>query len=210
MKPSACSCRHCRWSISCRASCRRRRPAPRAAGRRWTRRLRRRRPEIPPDTVTCGGTMSGNCATGICSSASAPAIVMTKAMTIARRGTIDEDGGNHGRGARRAWSPIAPPSFCVRPSSAVAFMLDWISALAGPGETGWPGRTFCRPSTITLSPSECRWLRRRWSRSIARAGSGAARPCCRRRRHRHIRPADPTARRNAGSPAPRPAARPPG
>ena len=33
-------------------------------------------------------------------------------------------------------------------------MLDWISALAGPGATGWPGRTRCRPSTITLSPSE--------------------------------------------------------
>ncbi len=37
-------------------------------------------------TVTCGGTMSGNCATGICVSASRPAIVMTKAITIARRG----------------------------------------------------------------------------------------------------------------------------
>ena len=31
-------------------------------------------------------------------------------------------------------------------------MLDWISGLAGPGETGWPGRTRCKPSTITLSP----------------------------------------------------------
>ena len=39
------------------------------------------------------------------------------------------------------------------PSSKLDFMLLWISALAGPGATGWPGRTFCRPSTITLSPS---------------------------------------------------------
>src|SRR5215218_5548093 len=37
-------------------------------------------------TSTCGGTMSGNCATGICSSEIAPAITVTTAMTTARRG----------------------------------------------------------------------------------------------------------------------------
>src|SRR5215218_10414572 len=37
-------------------------------------------------TSTCGGTMSGNCATGICSSDIAPAITVTMAMTMARRG----------------------------------------------------------------------------------------------------------------------------
>src|SRR6478735_9129404 len=43
-------------------------------------------PGNTPETVTCGGTMSGNCATGIVSNASAPAMVMTNAITIARRG----------------------------------------------------------------------------------------------------------------------------
>src|SRR5215469_5067416 len=37
-------------------------------------------------TVTCGGTMSGNCATGSAPSAITPAITMTIAMTIASRG----------------------------------------------------------------------------------------------------------------------------
>src|SRR3954454_15164286 len=37
-------------------------------------------------TCTCGGTMSGSCATGMRSIASAPAIVMTTATTTARRG----------------------------------------------------------------------------------------------------------------------------
>ena len=37
-------------------------------------------------TDTWGGTMSGYCATGIARNANAPAIVVTTAMTIARRG----------------------------------------------------------------------------------------------------------------------------
>src|SRR3954454_5838831 len=37
-------------------------------------------------TETCGGTMSGYCATGIAMKASAPAIVVITAMTIASRG----------------------------------------------------------------------------------------------------------------------------
>src|SRR5271156_1344179 len=37
-------------------------------------------------TETCGGTISGYCATGIARKANAPAIVVTMAMTIARRG----------------------------------------------------------------------------------------------------------------------------
>ena len=37
-------------------------------------------------TSTCGGTMSGNCATGIFSSEIAPAITITTAITIASRG----------------------------------------------------------------------------------------------------------------------------
>src|SRR5713226_3035067 len=43
-------------------------------------------PGNTPVTVTCGGTISGNCATGMCVAASAPAMEMTNAMTIARRG----------------------------------------------------------------------------------------------------------------------------
>ena len=35
-------------------------------------------------------------------------------------------------------APIAPLLLCA-PSSAVGFMLAWISALAGPGATGWSG-----------------------------------------------------------------------
>src|SRR5215218_749806 len=64
-------------------------------------------------TSTCGGTMSGNCATGICSSDIAPAITVTMAMTMARRGrstkTFDimasprlrRDGAGGGQVARR-------------------------------------------------------------------------------------------------------------
>src|SRR5690348_5140731 len=37
-------------------------------------------------TETCGGTMSGYCASGIATSAIAPAITVTMAMTMARRG----------------------------------------------------------------------------------------------------------------------------
>ena len=37
-------------------------------------------------TCTCGGTMSGNCATGSAPSAITPAIEMTIEMTIASRG----------------------------------------------------------------------------------------------------------------------------
>jgi hypothetical protein len=36
--------------------------------------------------VTCGGTISGNCAMGIAEIAIAPASVMTMAMTTANRG----------------------------------------------------------------------------------------------------------------------------
>jgi len=36
--------------------------------------------------VTPHGKIESNCATGICKSASAPAIVMTKAITMAKRG----------------------------------------------------------------------------------------------------------------------------
>ena len=73
-------------STSCRASGRRRRPGLRAAARRSLRPPRPRRPDSVAVTWTCGGTMSGNCATGMRSSASAPAIVMMIAMTIASRG----------------------------------------------------------------------------------------------------------------------------
>jgi hypothetical protein len=37
-------------------------------------------------SVTCGGTISGNCATGIAVKAMMPASVMTMAMTKASRG----------------------------------------------------------------------------------------------------------------------------
>src|SRR6202012_3617413 len=70
-----------------------------------------------------------------------------------KTGTIDEDGGDHGV-EPAGFVPIVPPSLGGLPSSAEGFMLAWSSALAGPGATAWPGRTFCRPSTMTLSPSE--------------------------------------------------------
>src|SRR6202012_3616611 len=70
-----------------------------------------------------------------------------------KTGTIDEDGGDHGV-EPAGFVPIAPPSLGGLPSSAEGFMLAWSSALAGPGATGWPGRTFFRPSTMTLSPRE--------------------------------------------------------
>src|SRR3954447_21997931 len=47
-------------------------------------------PELAPGyivvTCTCGGTMSGYCASGITNSDTRPAIVVTRAMTIASRG----------------------------------------------------------------------------------------------------------------------------
>src|SRR6202035_5835407 len=70
-----------------------------------------------------------------------------------RTATVNENGGNHALLPAGFGAPAAPPFVGVRLSLAEAFMLDWISALAGPGETGWPGRPRCRPSTITLSPS---------------------------------------------------------
>src|SRR3981189_1930098 len=43
-------------------------------------------PGNTPVTVPCGGTIAGNCATGIFAAASAPAMEIMNAMTIARRG----------------------------------------------------------------------------------------------------------------------------
>src|SRR5580658_9063925 len=60
-------------------------------------------------TVTCGGTMSGSCATGMRSIDSTPASVMTIAMTIASRGrrikTAEIIGSRLGVGQRRAGRP---------------------------------------------------------------------------------------------------------
>src|SRR5258707_7322088 len=87
-------------------------------------------PEAPGYTAvtdTCGGTISGYCAIGIDTSASAPAIVVTIAMTIASRGRSTKTDDN-----------ICQPR----------------SATGGEGvaRTAIPGRTLCRPSTITNSP----------------------------------------------------------
>ena len=75
--------------------------------------------------MTCGGTISGNCAIGIAVMAMRPASVMTIEMTKASRG-------------RSMKMPeIIRFSF---PAPTVA-------------ATTWPGRTFWMPSTMTSSPS---------------------------------------------------------
>jgi hypothetical protein len=46
-------------------------------------------------TETCGGTMSGYCASGIVQSVSMPAIVVTMAMTMASRGRSTKMAARH-------------------------------------------------------------------------------------------------------------------
>ena len=84
--------------------------------------------------------MSGNCATGMRSIASAPAIVMTIAMTIASRGRAMKTAEIIG------W--LVPLS-CLARSAGFGV----IGGLAGPGETTMPGRARCTPSTMTMAPS---------------------------------------------------------
>src|ERR1700730_9532389 len=69
-------------------------------------------------------------------------------------GTVDESSGYHLTLPAGFAAPAALPSVWARSSPAAAFMLDRIRGLAGPGETGRPGRTRCRPSAITFSPGE--------------------------------------------------------
>ena len=79
-------------------------------------------------------------------------MVMTKAITMASRGRSTKT--DEIMACARRFRPDSAAAFWLLPLSALAFMLDCISALAGPGATAWPGRTRCRPSTITLSPGE--------------------------------------------------------
>ena len=85
-------------------------------------------------TETCGGTMSGSWETGMRSIASAPASAVTIAMTIAKRGRSTKMAEN---------TRLQPRAGVVCGAGGAA---------AGPGFTGWPGRTRCTPSTTTLSP----------------------------------------------------------
>ncbi len=84
-------------------------------------------------TRTCGGTMSGNCATGSAVMAMMPAMVMTVEMTNASRG-------------RRMNSDeiVMAYCFCVEAEGGATV-----------GLTVMPGRTRCWPWTMTLSPA-CR------------------------------------------------------
>src|SRR5215831_628640 len=54
-------------------------------------------------TWTCGGTMSGYCASGITNSAKRPAIVVTSAMTIASRGLSTKMAESIGSALLQAW-----------------------------------------------------------------------------------------------------------
>ena len=56
-------------------------------------------------TCTCGGTMSGNCATGSRVSEISPAMVMMMADDDRQSRPIDEDRGDHALSSRPAWPP---------------------------------------------------------------------------------------------------------
>ena len=87
---------------------------------------RRRRRDKSPMTCTCGGTMSGNCATGMRVIASRPASVITIAMTIARRGRSTKTDEIIGRPAGGERAGDVARSCRPRRRGGVA---------AGPGET---------------------------------------------------------------------------
>ena len=110
----------------------------RSAARRSARPRSAEAPGKRVVTDTCGGTMSGNCATGMRIIASAPASVGDDGDDDREARPVDEDGGDHARSAPRP--AAAPPGVAVR------------GAATGAGFTGWPGRTRCRPSTTTVSP----------------------------------------------------------
>ena len=84
-----------------------------------------------------GGTMSGYCAVGSFVIATAPAIVIRIAMTIA---TI-------GRRTKKAPTALLPGLFGARGSAASAAAVE-----ASFGTTVIPERTRCRPSTTIRSP----------------------------------------------------------
>jgi len=85
--------------------------------------------------------MSGNCATGMRISASAPAIVMTSAMTTASRGRSTKSPRSLGRLWLGGGAPLAPS-----PASAGEIAGGGV---AGLGDTVAPGRTRCSPSLMT-------------------------------------------------------------
>ena len=134
-------------------------------------------------------------------------------------GPVDEDGGDHRpiSRPRRCRRPPArfPPACaaaagCGRETRAVGAGACSPDATAGvapaggaPGFTFAPGRTRCKPSTITVSPAvrPAGHDRGSWART-GRAGCAAASPRSARRPHRRSCPAGPTAPRCAGWPAP--------
>ena len=125
--------------------------------------------------------MSGNCAKGMRSSESDPAIVMMIAMTIANRGrsTKTDEINSSLRMSYPKVLPLAkaplprlagsPPPQGRRPWAANpgrrrgSWGSRWGSRRgirvhrwlrrAGPGDTTMPGRARCTPSTTTVSPS---------------------------------------------------------
>ena len=86
--------------------------------------------------------MSGNCATGMRSSASAPAMRDDDGDDDGQPRPVDENAGDHGGSARPAgggWRPARR-------------LLPGGGAPTGAAFTCCPGRTRCSPSAITVSP----------------------------------------------------------
>ncbi len=148
---------------------------------------RPRRRDRSSTPCTCGGTMSGNCATGMRSSASTPASVMTIAMTIASRGRSTKTAEIMARlPLRRAGRR---PGWRRRPGAGLT--------------TGMPGRTRWMPSTITVSPSfSPPAIDGGGRRRLAERDAALLHLVVARRRRRRSRPAGRTARRRAEWPAP--------
>ena len=102
------------------------------------------------DTCTCGGTMSGNCATGMRVSANSAGDRDDDRDDDREPRPVDKDRRDHwfasgALGASLGRGLAAPPPLPVRGLAG--------GGLAGPGDTASPGRTRCSPSLMTSSPS---------------------------------------------------------
>ena len=115
-------------------------------------RRRPRRRDRSAETCTCGGTMSGNCATGMRSQRERAGDRDDDRDDDRQPRPVDEDGGDHGCACSRAagdgWRLRSTP----RRRQPLA------AGLPAPADTASPGRTRCKPSTITsLAFAAARW-----------------------------------------------------
>ena len=118
--------------------------------------------------MTCGGTMSGNCAIGSARSAISPASVSTIEMTAARRGRRDEDVGDHLSRPRRGGVDDDAGADLVQALD------DDVLALGEPARRSPPCPGRCgRPR-----PGAARPCRRRRPPSRRRRAGRAATACC--------------------------------